>query len=45
MSKILRITLFKIPNPSHVEEAIAKYSTLSKDAVKVKFPFLLTPIS
>jgi hypothetical protein len=44
MSKILRITLFKIPNPSHVEEAIAKYSTLSKDAVKVKLLSYPTPI-
>ncbi|CAI6323810.1 unnamed protein product [Periconia digitata] len=40
MSKILRLTLFKIPDPTHVQEAIAKYSSLSKDAVKNGKPYI-----
>jgi hypothetical protein len=35
MSKIIRLTLFKIPEAAHIEEAIAKYSTLTQDAIKV----------
>lgn len=35
MPKIVRLTLFKIPDPAHVQEAVQKYSTLSQDAVKV----------
>lgn len=41
MPKILRLTLFKIPDAAHVEEAVKKYSTLTQDAVKVGhiFPY------
>jgi hypothetical protein len=38
MSKIIRLTLFKL-DPAHVEEAIAKYSTLTQDAVKVSLRY------
>ncbi|KAF2704433.1 hypothetical protein K504DRAFT_461195 [Pleomassaria siparia CBS 279.74] len=41
MSKIMRLTLFKIPEPAHIEEAIAKYSTMTKDAVKDGKPYIL----
>ncbi|KAF2178279.1 hypothetical protein K469DRAFT_742115 [Zopfia rhizophila CBS 207.26] len=34
MAKIVRLTLFKIPDAAHIEEAVKKYSTLSQDAVK-----------
>ncbi|KAH7383380.1 hypothetical protein BKA66DRAFT_417720 [Pyrenochaeta sp. MPI-SDFR-AT-0127] len=34
MSSIVRITLFKIPDPAVVQEAIQKYSTLTQDAIK-----------
>ncbi|KAF2642576.1 hypothetical protein P280DRAFT_395276 [Massarina eburnea CBS 473.64] len=40
MPKILRLTLFKIPNPAHVQEAIAKYATLPNDAVKDGKPYI-----
>jgi len=35
MARINRITLFRIPEPAHVDEAVRKYSTLTQDAVKV----------
>ncbi|KAF2020686.1 hypothetical protein BU24DRAFT_416375 [Aaosphaeria arxii CBS 175.79] len=34
MPKIARLTLFKIPDPANVQEAIKKYSTLTQDALK-----------
>ncbi|CAO2655792.1 Nn.00g045950.m01.CDS01 [Neocucurbitaria sp. VM-36] len=34
MSKIVRLTLFKISEPAAIQDAIQKYSTLSNDAVK-----------
>ncbi|KAF1845304.1 uncharacterized protein K460DRAFT_394989 [Cucurbitaria berberidis CBS 394.84] len=34
MPQIVRLTLFKIPDPAIIQEAIQKYSTLSQDAVK-----------
>ncbi|PVH95070.1 hypothetical protein DM02DRAFT_168797 [Periconia macrospinosa] len=40
MSRILRITLFKIPDAAHVQEAIAKYSTLTNDAKKDGKPYI-----
>jgi hypothetical protein len=35
MSRIMRITLFKLPDPSAVQEAIEKYSALGQAALKV----------
>lgn len=35
MPNIVRLTLFKIPDPAVIQEAIQKYSTLTQDAVKV----------
>jgi hypothetical protein len=35
MSRIMRITLFKLPDPSVVQEAIEKYSALGQAALKV----------
>lgn len=35
MPKIVRLTLFKLPDEELIQEAIKKYSTLSQDAVKV----------
>ncbi|PSN60943.1 hypothetical protein BS50DRAFT_563001 [Corynespora cassiicola Philippines] len=40
MPKILRLTLFKIPDPAHVKEAVQKYSTLSQDALKDGKPYI-----
>ncbi|KAF2465431.1 uncharacterized protein BDR25DRAFT_306588 [Lindgomyces ingoldianus] len=40
MPKILRLTLFKIPEPAHIEEAVKQYSTLTKDAVKDGNPYI-----
>jgi hypothetical protein len=34
MPKIVRLTLFKIPEASTLKEASEKYATLSQDAVK-----------
>lgn len=36
MPKITRLTLFKIPDSTHIDQAIAKYATLTQDAVKVR---------
>jgi len=36
MPKIIRLTLFKIPDETHINEAIEKYSSLTQDAVKVR---------
>lgn len=36
MSKIVRMTLFKLSDNSVIKEAIQKYSSLTKDAVKVR---------
>lgn len=36
MSKIVRMTLFKLSDNSVVQEAIQKYSSLTQDAVKVR---------
>jgi hypothetical protein len=36
MSKIIRMTLFKLTDNAVIKEAIQKYSTLSQDAVKVR---------
>jgi hypothetical protein len=32
---LLRVTLFKIPDPADVEKALEAYEKLKKDAVKV----------
>ncbi|OAL52413.1 hypothetical protein IQ07DRAFT_370687 [Pyrenochaeta sp. DS3sAY3a] len=40
MSKIVRLTLFKIPDAAVVQEAIQKYSTLAQDAVKDGNPYV-----
>ncbi|KAH7135730.1 hypothetical protein B0J11DRAFT_168371 [Dendryphion nanum] len=40
MSTLIRLTLFKIPDPTHVQETIKKYSTLSQDAVKDGKPYI-----
>jgi hypothetical protein len=37
MPKIIRLTLFKIPEDAAIQEAVKKYSTLTQDAVKVSF--------
>ena len=36
MSKIVRMTLFKLTDATVIKEAIQKYSTLTQDAVKVR---------
>ena len=36
MPKIVRLTLFKIPDQTHINQAIQKYATLTQDAVKVR---------
>lgn len=38
MSPIVRLTLFKIPDPAAVQQAVQKYSTLAQDALKVTIP-------
>lgn len=40
MPQILRLTLFKIPDPAHVQETLAIYSTLTGDAVKGGKPYI-----
>lgn len=35
MPQIIRTTLFKLPNPDVLEQALQKYSTLKQDALKV----------
>ncbi|KAF2264711.1 hypothetical protein CC78DRAFT_580237 [Lojkania enalia] len=40
MPNIIRLTLFKIPDPAHLQEAVQKYSTLSQDAVKDGKPYI-----
>jgi len=35
MTQIVRITLFKLPNPDVLDQALQKYSTLAQDALKV----------
>lgn len=41
MPKIVRLTLFKLPDSTVIEEAIQKYSTLSQDAQKVRPAYTL----
>jgi len=36
MSPIVRLTVFKIPDPAVVKQAVEKYNTLSKEALKVR---------
>lgn len=40
MSPIIRLTLFKIPDPTHIQQSIQQYSTLSQDAVKDGKPYI-----
>ncbi|KAJ4342092.1 hypothetical protein N0V87_001419 [Didymella glomerata] len=40
MSKIVRMTLFKLNDSSVVKEAIQKYSSLTQDAVKDGKPYI-----
>ncbi|KAF2116350.1 hypothetical protein BDV96DRAFT_645680 [Lophiotrema nucula] len=40
MSKIVRLTLFKIPDPALLQEAASKYSTLSQEATKDGKPYI-----
>jgi hypothetical protein len=40
MPKIVRLTLFKIPDQDMVKEAIQMYNTLAQDAKKVRTQFL-----
>jgi hypothetical protein len=45
MPQIVRLTLFKIPDEPTLTQAISKYATLTRDAVKVRFEFLsLSPL-
>lgn len=41
---VIRLTLFKISEPEAVQQAIKKYTTLTQDALKVRFPFSYLPI-
>lgn len=36
MPKIVRLTLFKLPDEGTVKEAVQKYATLCQDAKKVR---------
>ncbi|KAJ4381648.1 hypothetical protein N0V86_003012 [Didymella sp. IMI 355093] len=40
MSKIVRMTLFKLSDSSVIKEAIQKYSSLTQDAVKDGKPYI-----
>ncbi|KAJ4317419.1 hypothetical protein N0V94_004951 [Neodidymelliopsis sp. IMI 364377] len=40
MSKIIRMTLFKLTDNAVIKEAIQKYSTLSQDAIKDGKPYV-----
>ncbi|KAF2621579.1 hypothetical protein BU25DRAFT_415957 [Macroventuria anomochaeta] len=40
MSKIVRMTLFKLTDAAVIKEAIQKYSTLTQDAVKDGKPYI-----
>jgi hypothetical protein len=40
MSRIMRITLFKLPDPAAVQEAIEKYSVLGQTALKDGKPYI-----
>ncbi|ORY13100.1 hypothetical protein BCR34DRAFT_481723 [Clohesyomyces aquaticus] len=40
MPRILRLTLFKIPDSEHIAGAVQKYSTLSQDAIKDGKPYI-----
>lgn len=36
MPPLVRLTLFKIPDPAVLQQAVQKYATLSQDAKKVR---------
>ncbi|KAH9859492.1 hypothetical protein IAQ61_011273 [Plenodomus lingam] len=40
MAPIIRLTLFKLPDQSILDQAIEKYSTLTKDALKQNTPYI-----
>jgi len=40
MTQIVRITLFKLPNPDVLDQALQKYSTLAQDALKDGKPYI-----
>ncbi|KAJ4359554.1 uncharacterized protein N0V89_000109 [Didymosphaeria variabile] len=40
MSPIVRLTLFKIPDPAVVQQAVQKYSTLYQEALKDGKPYI-----
>ncbi|KAF2739742.1 hypothetical protein EJ04DRAFT_508600 [Polyplosphaeria fusca] len=42
MSKIVRLTLFKIPNAADLPDAAKSYSTLAQDAQKDGKPYIIS---
>ncbi|PGH10972.1 hypothetical protein AJ79_05123 [Helicocarpus griseus UAMH5409] len=41
-SQITRLTLFKIPDPTHQQQLLDKYSTMQKDGLKDSTPYILS---
>jgi len=42
MTRTIRVTMFKIPDPKNIQEILALYRILSKEAVKDGKPYILS---